>query len=585
MSDALTQFVGGFVDELVRSGVRHVSLAPGSRSTPLALLLRRHPGIRVWTHLDERSAAFFALGMSKSLREPVALLSTSGTAAVNFAPAIVEAYYARVPLVVLTADRPPELRGVGANQTIDQVRLYGSHVKWSVDMMLPETSPEALRYARATACRAAAIASADAAGPVHINFPFREPLIPGDIPAVERNGANADDPAPFVRVEEAPRLPQPDSLAPLASELQQKERGLIVCGPQDDPGFPEAVTRLANELDIPILADPLSQVRCGPHHGPRIIDAYDAFLRDEEVSASLAPQIVLRFGAAPTSKALLLYLQRHAASRQVLIDSGDVWRDPILTADQRIHSDPRLFCEALSGALESSAQETSSWTSRWREINQDARDALAHHLKQEHGCSEPGVFAELASLLPDGATLFAGNSMPVRDLDSIVGGSERPIRFLANRGASGIDGVVSSALGASAVSDDPLVLVIGDLSFYHDMNGLLAAQRHELNATIILVNNDGGGIFSFLPQADDDEHFEELFGTPHGLDFRHAAEMYGLPYRHVVDPAQFCAAVLESIGAPGVQLIEVRTDRRANVRLHQELWSAASSAVRSVTTS
>lgn len=587
MSDALTRFVGGFVDELVRSGVRHVCLAPGSRSTPLALLMRRHSGLRVWTHLDERSAAFFALGMAKSLREPVAMLSTSGTAAVNFAPAIVEAFFARVPLIALTADRPPELRDVGANQTIDQVRLYGSHVKWSIDMMLPETSPEALAYARAVGCRAPAIARADAAGPVHINFPFREPLIPGDSPVVERNGANADEQVPSIRMEETPRGPEAASLAPLAIELEGTERGLIVCGPQDDPGFPEAVARLANDLGISVLADPLSQVRCGPHYGPLIIDAYDAFLRDEEVARSLAPQIVLRFGATPTSKALLLYLQRHAGSRQVLIDSGDGWRDPALTADQQMRSDPRLFCEALSEALQSPTRkpETSPWTTRWQDVNQNARAAMAHRLEEEDRCSEPGVFGELVSLLTAGATLFAGNSMPVRDLDTFFGGSTRPIRFLANRGASGIDGVVSSALGASAVSIEPLVLVIGDLSFYHDMNGLLAAKRHDLNATIVLLNNDGGGIFSFLPQGEQSEHFEELFGTPHGLDFRHAAEMYGLTYCRVEGSDQFRAAVHDSIGAPGVHLIEVRTDRHANALLHEKLWDAASSAVRTTATS
>ncbi|MCH8160849.1 MAG: 2-succinyl-5-enolpyruvyl-6-hydroxy-3-cyclohexene-1-carboxylic-acid synthase [Chloroflexi bacterium] len=597
MSDALTTFVGGFVDELVRSGVRHVCLAPGSRSTPLALLLKQHPGVRVWTHLDERSAAFFALGMAKSLREPVAMLSTSGTAAVNFAPAVVEAYFARVPLIVLTADRPPELRDVGSNQTIDQVRLFGSHVKWSIDMMLPETSPEALRYARAVACRAPAIARADAAGPVHINFPFREPLIPAaDGLSSERNGTDIAEPAPFAqpvpftKIEDVSRHPEPTSLAPLASELLRMERGLIICGPQDDHGFPEAVARLADELNVPILADALSQVRCGPHHGPLIIDAYDAFLRSDDISRSLAPQLLLRFGAAPTSKPLLLYLQRHAASRQVLIDSGDGWRDPALTADQQIRSDPRLFCEALSEALRSSEptrpeREASDWTARWQEMNRNARAALTRRLEEEDGCSEPGVFGELASLLPAGTTLFAGNSMPVRDLDTFFGGSTLPLRFLANRGASGIDGVVSSALGASAVSSEPLVLVIGDLSFYHDMNGLLAAKRHDLNATIVLLNNDGGGIFSFLPQAEQSEHFEELFGTPHGLDFRHAAEMYGLAYRRVEGPDQFRASVRESIGAPGVHLIEVRTDRRANALLHEKLWEAASSAARAPITS
>ena len=586
--EVLYQFVGAFVDELARSGVAHVCLAPGSRSTPLALLLREHPGVRVWTHLDERSAAYFALGMAKALREPVALLSTSGTAAVNLAPAVVEAYYARVPLLVLTADRPPELRDVGANQTIDQDRLYEPHVKWSVGMMLPEVSPEALRYVRTVACRAAATARGDAAGPVHINFPFREPLMPiGQGLPLGRDGAAvpADERKPYVSVVQAPRRPEPHDMASLATELLAAGRGLIVCGPQDDPDLPGPVARLAQELEFPLLADPLSQARCGDHHGPLVIDSYDAFLRDEEISATLAPEVVVRFGGTCTSKSLLLYLQRHAGCRQVLVDGGDGWRDPALTASDLLHADPRSLCEALLVALRSAGRRPerrsgSTWADRWQGAARQARAALQQRLSEERGLSEPGVFTELAELVPPGATLFAGNSMPVRDLDSCFPGGSRPIRFLANRGASGIDGVVSTAVGASAASSGPLVLVIGDLSFYHDMNGLLAVRRHDLSATIVLLNNGGGGIFSFLPQADETEHFEELFGTPHGLDFRAAAELYGLDHRPVDGRQEFRAALQQSMGSSGVSLVEVRTDRRANVQLHRELWAAVSEAVR-----
>ena len=586
--EALQLFVGAFVDELARSGVANACICPGSRSAPLALLLRRHPAIKVWTHLDERSAAFFALGIAKAIREPVAVVSTSGTAAVNFAPAVVEAFYARVPLLLLTADRPPELQGVGANQTIDQTRLYGPHVKWFVEMMLPEASAEAIRYARTIACRAAATARSDAAGPVHINFPFREPLIPADdaaLPARDAVVPTADDRgAPYVRVEQAPRRPDPAGLAPLVAELRVATKGLVVCGPQDDPRFPEVVARLAEELRFPLLADPLSQVRCGPHHSPIVIDSYDAFLRDEETAQALAPEVVLRFGAAPVSKPLMLYLQRHAHCRQILIgDSG--WGDPGLTASDALHAHPRSLCEALLAALSPSAQRRradtiSEWVGRWQGTAKRARAALQARLNAESGLSEPGVFAELAALLPAGVALFAGNSMPVRDLDAFFPGDERPLRFLANRGASGIDGVVSSALGASAFGPGPLVLVIGDLSFYHDMNGLLAAGRHNLQATIVLLHNDGGGIFSFLPQADDPEHFEELFGTPHGLDFRPAAEMYGLSYQLVDGWEGFRAGVRQSLSSPGVGLVEVRTDRRANARLHRELWDEVSRALR-----
>ena len=586
--EALQLFVGAFVDELARSGVANACICPGSRSTPLALLLRRHPAIKVWTHLDERSAAFFALGIAKAIREPVAVVSTSGTAAVNFAPAVVEAFYARVPLLVLTADRPPELRDVGANQTIDQTRLYGPHVRWFVEMMLPEASEEAIRYARTVACRAAAVARADVAGPVHINFPFREPLIPvgqGPPPAGrDAAGPLADGRRPYVSVEEAPRRRDPADLAPLAAELRAARRGLIVCGPQDAPGFPEAVVRLAEELDFPLLADPLSQVRCGPHHSPLIIDSYDPFLRDEETAHALAPEVVLRFGATPVSKPLMLYLQRYARCRQILIDEGR-WSDPALVASDLLIAHPRSVCEAVLAALQSSARRQASgapseWAGRWQRTAQRASAVLRHRLDAAPGLSEPGIFADLADLLPAGATLFAGNSMPVRDLDAFFPGDERSIRFLANRGVSGVDGVVSAALGASAVSPGPLVLVIGDLSFYHDMNGLLAVRRHNLQATIVLLHNDGGGIFSFLPQADDPEHFEELFGTPHGLDFRPAAEMYGLSYHRVDGREEFRTAVREPLGLPGVGLVEVRTDRRANAQLHRELWDEVSRAVR-----
>ena len=524
-------FVGSFVDELARAGVSHVCLCPGSRSTPLALLLHKHPAITVWLHLDERSAAFFALGMAKARQEPVAVVSTSGTAAVNFAPAVVEAYYARVPLLVLTADRPPELRHIGALQTIDQTRLYESHLKWFIEMPLPDTREETLRYARTIACRAVATARGDGAGPVHINFPFREPLIPTlpTIPNRQPPQPMADG-GPRIAIVRTPRRPDRAELADVAAELRTVRRGLIVCGPQEDTQFPQAVTQLAKALDWPLLADPLSQTRCGSHHSQSIIDTYDAFLRAEKIAQRLTPERVLRFGATPVSKPLVQYLQRHAACRQILIDGDDGWQDPALTASEVRYAHPRLLCETLRSALPTAPQPSRSqaWKERWIAVGRQTRASLQAYFQHSPDLSEPRLFAELADLLPSGATLVAGNSMPVRDLDTFFPGSTRAIRFLANRGASGIDGVVSTALGASAVSPGPLLLVIGDLSMYHDLNGLLAAKQHQLRATIVLVHNDGGGIFSFLPQAQDPEHFEQLFGTPHGLDFRPAAKMYGL---------------------------------------------------------
>ncbi len=570
-ADALDVSAGAFVDALARAGVTDVAACPGSRSTPLAMLIRAHPALRLWMHLDERSAAYFALGMAKAARRPVALLATSGTAAVNFAPAVAEARYGRVPLVVLTADRPPELREVGAPQTIDQANLYGSHAKWWVEMPLPEATEEAARYARLVASRAAATAREAPAGPVHINFPFREPLIPA------LNSAQYTPDEQSVIVTSATRRFAPAELAPLAEELRHQRRGIIVCGPQDDPALAAAASDLAGALGYPLLADPLSQVRCGPHDRTLVIDAYDALLRAEAAAAELQPEVMVRIGALPTSKPLVQFMQRARGAQQIVVDDGG-WPDPIHAASSMYHGDPASFCRALSAAV-SERRGMNEWTDAWTTRPARARAAMTAHVDDECGMTEPAVFSELSSLLPEGATLYAGNSMPVRDLDTFFASNDRALRFLANRGANGIDGVVSSALGASAVAEGPVVLVIGDLSFYHDMNGLLAAKQHRLDATIVLVNNDGGGIFSFLPQAECAEHFEELFGTPHGLDFRAACELYGVGHERAASRSAFCEAVARSIAAPGVQVIEVPTERAANVALHRALWQAASAAL------
>jgi 2-succinyl-5-enolpyruvyl-6-hydroxy-3-cyclohexene-1-carboxylate synthase len=570
--NALDVCVGAFVDELARAGVTDVCICPGSRSTPLAMLLHAHPAIHVWMHLDERSAAYFALGMAKASRRPVALLATSGTAAVNFAPAVAEACYARVPLVVLTADRPPELRELGAPQTIDQTHLYGRHAKWSLEMPLPEATAGAARYARIVAARATATAREAPAGPVHLNFPFREPLIP----SLDRTPDGSRTAAPEIAAMSAPRRVTSAELAPLAEELRRAPNGIVVCGPQDDPALAPAIAELATALGYPLLADPLSLVRCGPHDRALVVYAYDAFLRDPATAERLQPDIVLRFGALPTSKPLFQFLERHAGVPQLVIDEA-LWPDPIHTASSVWHAEPASFCRALVAAFEERRGE-SAWTRLWSSLSARTRDAMSACIDRDGGLSEPSIFVDLATSLPDGATVYAGNSMPVRDLDTFFAGGSHDVRFFANRGANGIDGVVSSALGASAVLPGPLVLVIGDVSFYHDMNGLLAAGRHKLDATIVLVNNDGGGIFSFLPQSEHPAQFEELFGTPHGLDFGAACALYGLGYERAADRHAFRDAVARSIVAPGVQVIEVRTERAANVALHRAIWREVQAA-------
>lgn len=588
-------FIHAFVDDLIRSGVTDAVICPGSRSTPLAMLLaereQTHHDLKTWLHIDERSAAFFALGMAKTSQRPVVIICTSGTATANFLPAVVEAHYARVPLILLTADRPPELRDIGAPQTIDQIKLFGDHVKWFVEMPVPDATPDLLRYARAMANRAVAEASNAPAAPVHLNFPLREPLVP--IPPTEPSELTDQSVAspvqPATQFFGGSRTLDPSDIRAIAALLENKPNGLIICGNEyrHDPHFAARVSELALRLGYPLLADPLSGVRAGAHSGAHVIDAYDAFLRDPRIGERLIPEVIIRFGGVPTSKPLLQYIQKHPAALHLVVDGGSAWNDAALRASMMLRADSRRFCEMLLEAWPTPPTSTpptstgslAGWMQNWAEINRCTQQAITTQVERFEALFEGRVFMELSALLPADAILFASSSMPVRDLDTFFPRRTGALRVLANRGANGIDGVVSSALGASAATAGKLVLVIGDLAFYHDMNGLLAAKLHQLDATIILINNDGGGIFSFLPQAAHPAHFEQLFGTPTGLEFRHAAALYGATWHPIETWAQFREAVPTSLQAGGLHLLELKTRRDTNVTMHRQIWAAVQAAL------
>lgn len=591
-------YVNAFIDELQRSDIHNVVICPGSRSTPLALAIAAHPALKVWMHVDERSAAFFALGMAKRLARPVAIVCTSGTAATNFFPAIAEAKLTRVPLLVLTADRPYELRENGAPQSIDQNRLYGTHVKWFVETALPEASNSALRYIRTLADRVAALVSAVPAGPVHVNFPFREPLTPGPLANQPLPPLSQRDPLawngrphniPYVEVADAQlgRLPA-TAVEQIADQLRTAQHGLIIVGPSNDPALVAPLLQLAQTLDYPILADPLSQLRSGPHDQSAIVSSYDAFLRLNTFSSQYVPDLVLRFGAMPIAKPLLQYFDRYAACPQIVVDADGGWNEPTQLATRMVHSSPSAFCQQMDEALQQGQlfAHDKLWRRAWLDTDRITSQALATAIHDFSAPFEGRVFTELNELLPDGSTLFVGNSMPVRDLDTFFWNIPRPVRIIGNRGANGIDGVVSSALGVSAAGSlsppkekAPTVLVIGDLSFFHDLNGLLAAHLYQLDMTIILINNDGGGIFSFLSQADYPEHFEQLFGTPIGLEFQPVVQMYGGTYYQVDDWFAFRRAFHQSVQAGGLHVIELRTERASNVSMHRQLWQAVERAL------
>ena len=585
---------GALVDELARAGVRHFVVCPGSRSTPLVVALvaltRERPGLHVWSQIDERSAGFFALGIAKQSHTPAALVCTSGTAAANFFPAVIEASQSGVPLIVLSADRPSELRDWGAAQTIDQVRLYGGYARWFAELPLPEPTPQLVRQARAVGARAVAVARGESPGPVHLNCPFREPLEPVSeaLPeslAADALAARGRSARAWTQLERAPHAPAPLLVHRLARAIAAAPRGVIAAGPLDRPGaLGAAVARLARAAGWPILAEASSQLRCGAHaEDAPIAASYDLFLRNAPLAKSLAPQLVLRLGAPLTSKAFASWLASHTGCELWLADPDGRWADPTQRAAELLRFDPELLCGALATELERTGDarpDTSDWTRAFLRADRRAQAALDQALAEDDRLLGPRVVAELWNALPADATLFVSNSLPIRDVDAVFPASGRALRVLCNRGANGIDGIVSSALGAAAAGADPLVLLTGDLALLHDLGGLLAARRARLSATIVVLNNDGGGIFSALPVAShrDEVGFDTLFTTPHGLELEHAAALFGATHFSVGRVENLRLALKQSIGAPGLQLVEVPMDREQDVEARRTLFARVAQA-------
>jgi len=569
----LTAYIAAFISELVQTGVKDVVVSPGSRSTPIAMLMAEHPDIRLYIQVDERSAAFFALGISKASRKPTALLCTSGTAAANYFPAIVEAKISRIPLVVLTADRPHELRDVGAPQTIDQNHLYGNHVKWFVEMAPPEQSDEIIRYARTVCARAVATSLQAPAGPVHLNFPLREPLIPLlDNEQLFHQKERAEG---YVRIQQATVSLKESEYDEYAKHICSVQNGIIVCGQMDEEDFSKAIVTLAEKLQFPILADPLSQLRSGDHSGDLIIDTYSTFLLNEEAKKELKPDLIIRFGSMPVSKVLTNFLKENHAVRQIVVDGGVGWRDPAMLSTEMVYCEETIFCEEIAQRVDRALNF--EYSQQWRKLNDETKVMLAS-INQTEDLSEGKLFYQLAELLPEEATIFVGNSMPIRDLDSFFYFNQKRIKVMANRGANGIDGTISTALGAST-KKQPFYLIVGDLTFFHDLNGLIAAKLQQLNITILLINNNGGGIFSFLPQAEHPKHFEQLFGTPLDLDFSKAVAMYGGKFVSTTDWDQFTSTFLLDRQDVGLRVIEIVTNRDRNVKEHHNLWKSVSQEI------
>jgi 2-succinyl-5-enolpyruvyl-6-hydroxy-3-cyclohexene-1-carboxylate synthase len=549
-------------DEFGRCGMRHACTAPGSRNSPIVVSLVRERRIACWSHIDERCAGFFALGAAKASARPVAVTCTSGTAAANLAPAVTEAREARVPLIVLTADRPAELRDVGAGQAIDQLKLYGDAVKWFVEVEPADASPASLRWIRQLACRAYWTALSGRPGVVHLNLPLREPLV--------LDGALPTDPLP-ARPGGAPWVAPVSRpvVTHAADRIEVPSRGVIVAGRLEHDGDGRHVGEAAARLGWPLLADPLS----GARHSAAAIATYDLLLRDPGFARRVRPEMVVRVGDLPTSKSLRGWLASLDGVRQLAVDPDGTWQDPDAVVSER---DDRAPSRALA-ALARDARPNPDWPATWRTADDAAMATLTAELDEE--LSEPAVARTLGTVLGADVVLFCAASMPIRDLELYLP-ARRPLpRVLSNRGANGIDGTVSSAFGAAAAGDRPVVLLIGDVALAHDVGGLLAARRLGLEVTIVVLNNDGGGIFHFLPISGETDAFERHIATPHGLRFEHAAALYGVGHERPATTFKLRAALERSIGSGQTTIVEVATDREENLALHRRLADAALASI------
>jgi 2-succinyl-5-enolpyruvyl-6-hydroxy-3-cyclohexene-1-carboxylate synthase len=573
-TNANTALASAFVEELARGGLKRAVISPGSRSTPLAVALWRQPEIEVSVIVDERSAGFLALGAAQASGEPVALLCTSGTALANYHPAVCEADESAIPLLVLSADRPPELRGIGAGQTIDQIKTFGSSVRWFCEVGTHAADDEGLLHYRSVACRALSAGRGEVRpGPVHLNLPWREPLAPVPV----EDAVTATDPLalhgregrPLTAVTRLDLEPSQFLLDEVAGHIGDAIAGVIIAGRQLDPELREPLAHLARVSGFPILAEPTSQLRCGPHDRSHVIASYDLLLRDEHFAHAVVPELVLRFGEMPTSKPLRAWLAASGAD-QIVIDPYGGWNEPTNRAAAILRADPTELASGWAARLEGLEGRERPVPERWIEAEAAAQGVLAGGLGPGDSLTEPALHRALGAAHRDGDLVYTASSMSIRDQEAFLAPSGTDALFLCNRGANGIDGLVSSGIGAAQASGRPTTIVTGDLGLLHDIGGLAALRDVETPVRIVVVDNDGGGIFHFLPQesALDAGEFEALLGTPRGVDTAKAAALFDLPHRRLESLADLPEAL-----AAGTGLIEVKTDRQTNRGIHRSLES------------
>lgn len=574
--DANAEFARALVDGWVRSGVKHAVIAPGSRSAPLAYAVAGDERVSLHVVLDERAAAFVALGIGRASGMPAIVVTTSGTAAANLHPAVLEAHHGGVPLIACTADRPPELRETGAPQTINQARLFGDAVRWFVDARVPGRAIDGDADGRALAARSVAEARLPYAGPVHLNLPFAEPLVPASrAPAAAPidEGATAGDVAGSLAAARVPPDPSSAEVATLVHRVQRHPHGLLIAGWGNGVSAGTAA-RFARAAGWPIVADSLSDWGAAPG----AVSRAEALVRAEEFAATHAPTFAVRVGAASTSATLTRWLEGNG-TEVLLLDGEARWREPAYGATATIVADADRLLSIAADHLERSGVADPAWRDGWQHADVIADRAITATLVGWSACSEPRIARDTEEAVPSGGVLVVASSMPVRDVDWF-GRARSDRRIIANRGVNGIDGFVSTAVGVALAEVGPVVALTGDLTFLHDGGGRLAATDLAPDLVIVVVDNNGGGIFSFLPQAEFGVDFERLFGTPPNVDIGALARAHGFAVERVESPDELGPAIASARDRGGPVVVLVATDRDRNVEHHREVWDAVAVALR-----
>ncbi len=564
-----------FIDQLVAFGVQYACISPGSRSTPLTFTLSKNRRIKSFVNIDERSSAFFALGLAKATGKPVLIVTTSGTAVAELYPAIIEAFQQRVPLIVCTADRPSELIGTGANQTINQHNIFKNHIKWFRDLGLPSISETGLRHLQRIAIRSFHISLIEDRGPVHLNFPFRKPLEPFSYTDDVNKSILKIKPQHYSKskiITSGNSSNQIKSSIKITDDLIKYDRGIIIVGPMEyDRELNKKIKKLSGLLKYPIFADGVSQLRFGSSKKDKnIIANFNAILQSENFVYNHDPDIILQFGRTPTSSTIEKFLSESNADRYLINHFGDLF-DPTRNAKATFQIEPKVFCESLIThfKVKKISRQKSNWIKDFIKAEEISDKIKTNVIEKSKFPNEPSVITEIFKSAPSGSNVFIGNSLPVRDLDNFLGKLSKGITLHFNRGASGIDGITSTALAIATIKK-PTLLITGDLSFLHDLNALSIAQKFSIPITIIVINNNGGGIFETLPIAQKVNHFSKFFIAPHDLDLSGIVKSFGISHQIVHNRSQFKSHIIKCMKKKSPSVLEIRTNavKSADLRIN-----------------